>query len=293
MLTHEQLTGKQKEAYEAQIKHAKKIFPVGVHDISNEDYHGSAGISRSGICQFKKTPHHYWYYYLNENKEASEESYSMFLGTALHVYLTETNCFWDRYVIKPEINKQSKAGKEESEKWESEHRHLIKLTNNDWDKIRYMTDSVIKNEDAYSLIVDALYEKSLYWIDEKTGLLCKARPDVWYPDLIVDIKTTGSGAKKDFENSIHKYGYYIQAGMILDSLKYAALEEHQNYAFVIVENKEPYASGVYQLHEGDIYSGREDYKTALLGIAECYETNKWPQYKQTTVSRPRWATIDY
>jgi hypothetical protein len=44
MLTPEQLTGKQKEAYEAQIKHAKKIFPVGVHDISNEDYHSSAGI---------------------------------------------------------------------------------------------------------------------------------------------------------------------------------------------------------------------------------------------------------
>jgi hypothetical protein len=49
MLTLEQLTGKQKEAYEAQIKHAKKIFPVGVHDISNEDYHSSAGISKKRI----------------------------------------------------------------------------------------------------------------------------------------------------------------------------------------------------------------------------------------------------
>lgn len=68
MLTPEQLTGKQKQAYEAQIKHAKKVFPVGMHDISNEDYHSSAGISKSGIALLKDETFYYWGTYLNPKK---------------------------------------------------------------------------------------------------------------------------------------------------------------------------------------------------------------------------------
>jgi hypothetical protein len=44
-------------------------FEDGVYDIQNDLYHGSYGLSRSALCEFKKSPWHYWHKYLSASNE--------------------------------------------------------------------------------------------------------------------------------------------------------------------------------------------------------------------------------
>lgn len=271
--------------FEPQLKYSGKVYQPGVYDISNEEYHASAGISRSAIREFIISPLHYWDKYINPNKPVFKTSKSFEIGTAVHAYLIERERFDASYIAMPKFSgKGMKARKEE---FIEQNKDKIIIPQKDFDIVMAVVESVENHLTAKRLISDAIYEKSIYWIDEDTGLLCKARPDIWHSTFIADLKTTDCARANKFQYSLSDYDYHIQAAMILDAVKAVALEEHMNYFFIAAETKRPYPTASYPLNQVSIYQGQNEYKSALHGLKECFTKNEWPGYEDQEIGLPR------
>ena len=276
------------EIFEPQLQFGSKVYQPGVYDISNEEYHASAGISRSAISEFLKSPLHYWDRYINPNKPAFKASKSFEVGSAAHVYLLENEKFHATYSVVPKFSgKGMKAAKEE---FLAQNQGKEFISQKNFDDVMGVVKSIEGHLTALEFITGAIYEQSIYWVDEDTGLLCKARPDIWHGNMIVDLKTTECAKASKFQYSISEYDYHIQAAMILEAIKVAALEEHLNYVFVVAETKRPYPAVSYPLNQQSIFQGRDEYKNTLHKMKECFEKfgkDKWPGYEDQEIGLPR------
>lgn len=268
-----------------------KLEPGNYYDISIEDYHGGPGISRSRLTEFQKSPFHYWYKCNNpdtrEPVEIIRKINALEFGNALHTFVLEPLTFKDRYTVLPKVNRATKDGK--TKYAEALELGLPIICEQAFDEIFKMAKSIEANADARGLIADAFYEKSLYWTDPDTELLCKARPDIWHDNMIVDLKTTVSASYRDFQRSVYGYGYHIQAGMIREAVKHVVKTEIKNFLFVAIEKEPPYAVAVYQLDELAVNLGATQYQDILKGIRRCEDENNWPSYKSALITVPTWA----
>ena len=226
----------------------------GIYNITNEEYHTSPGISRSGINKLVESPFHYWNAYLNPDRPPKKIEKDMRIGEIVH-----------KLMIEPDKLDESAEKKDELE--------LAKA----------MANSAKNNKEIMDLIEGGQFEKSFYWIDEDTGILCKSRPDIFHSSVILDIKTTKSAAPKKFRWSIDDYGYHIQAAMALDATKALTGVEHDNFFFIVIEKKWPYASVPYPLDPSKIEQGRQIYKEKLHLLKQCLEKNEWPSYPATYI----------
>lgn len=263
-------------------------------DLSNESYHSSQGISRSGVMKFKTSPVHYWHEYLSGLKASNDSTPSMIFGTALHELILEPNKFNEKYLIVEKVDRRTKEGKEYWLNVECKIKieNRIALDSETYRELCCIKDSILSHPQAKELIEDAVYESSIFWSDPETQVLCKARPDIMHGHMIVDIKTTEDAHPDSFRYSIRKYGYHVQAAMLLDGMNQAKeksidsdiKESCNSFIIIAVEKKPPYAVAVYVLDEAAIEAGRQIYKSALVDYKKCLEKNHWPSYQTQIIS---------
>jgi exodeoxyribonuclease VIII len=267
----------------------------GIYDLTIEQYHNGPGISRSGIEAFKKSPLHYWHEYLNPDKEPEDKpeiitkQNALEFGNALHSYILEPQEFDKRYMVFEKGDGRTKEGKAANELAKSLQNGRQLLCTKAFKQILDMERSLNNHPTAKNLISGGVYEKSLFWIDSDTGILCKARPDIWLSNMIGDLKTTRSAAYKDFQRDIYGYGYHIQAGMISEALWALQGVNMMNFIYVPLEKEAPYASAVYKLDENAVNKGREEFKKILFEIKECMLSDTWPSYSDATIDLPAYA----
>ncbi len=270
----------------------------GVYDISIEEYHAGEGFSRSKLIHFSKSPLHFWHEAYSQNKEARKEAdvikkaNPLEFGNALHTYVLEQDTFFSRYIALPKINRVTKAGKAAYEDLlcRAEGKQII--CEDALKEIEAMAQSIELHQEAKALISDAVYEKSLFWTDPDTGILCKVRPDIWHNNFICDLKTTASGAFRDFQKSVFSYSYHVQAGMIQEALKHVLGVQMENFIFVAIEKEAPYAVAVYRLDPLAVSLGVTRFKNILQGIKTCQDSNNWPSYPTEWIRVPNWAMTD-
>jgi hypothetical protein len=254
----------------------------GIYDITNEEYHASEGISNSGIRLFKRSPLHFWDCYLNLEKPVYKQTAEQIFGSAVHTFLLEPQLFNKQYVVAPVIeNKQRNPGKKEWEEFKKNNQDRNILLPEDMKVIEAIALAVEKHPIARNIIKSGDIEKSFYWIDEETGLLCKSRPDILGQVYIGDLKTTVSAAERAFMHSIYKYGYHRQAAMALDAVYYTTGNKIDSFINIPVEKERPYAVATYLLDEMAIEQGRLEYRETLKKMKECFETNHWPGYGES------------
>jgi hypothetical protein len=263
-------------------------YDTGIHDIDIKDYHDSEGISRSGIMLFKKSPLHYWNRYYNPKREEDTGTPAMNIGTAFHTLILEPNEFDYRYYVEEKIDRRTLIGKERAEQLAIENRGKSMLSQTHYDTIRRMYDSFMSHDIAKEFLNKAQMEKSIYWKDVGTNILCKARPDIWHTNMICDIKTTQDASINAFQRSMAAYGYHIQAAMIQDGIHHVQHHRITDYIFIAIETVEPYAVGIYILDKDSIERGMMEYKQILLDYKEYIEKDiqVWPGYKPSTISLP-------
>jgi len=267
----------------------------GVYNISIEDYHAGEGFSRSKLIHFNKSPLHFYHEaYGNAKKQKLvdivKKANPLEFGNALHTYVLERDSFFDRYIPMIKVNRTTTAGKEAYKAFLDKADGKQIICEDALMELQAMGESIESHVEAKALISDAEYEKSLFWTDPDTGILCKVRPDIWHNNFICDLKTTASGSFRDFQKSVYTYSYHIQAGMIQEALKHVLGVEMDNFIFVAVEKEAPYAVAVYRLDPLAVGLGVTKFKNILLGIKECQETNNWPSYPSEWIGVPTWAT---
>lgn len=261
----------------------------GIYDLDINEYHASEGISRSGISLLKKTPRHYYNGYLNPNRPAKEPSKSLKVGDLVHSLLLEPEHFKDRYVISKPFDKRTKVGKEQYQAFIAENEGKIIVTEDNYLLASNICDALSADETVKLATKSGCIEKSIYWQDKDTGVLCKARPDIWFERVIWDLKTTTDADYYPFQKSTKKYNYYIQAAMCLDAAASTGLEYHSNFVFIAVETEWPYYVAIYPLDDKSIEQGRYEYKKQLEVFAECKAKNNWPSYGIRDMSLPGYA----
>lgn len=263
------------ELYQPQLKFGGNIFEPGEYNIENEVYHASAGISRSGISELKKSPLHYWHAYISPNRIRKESTKEMIFGEAVHTLIMEPDLFDQRFAVSQKFDGRTNAGKAAKYEFELANQGKKILNEEDYLKLKAIEKEVKAHPLIPKLLEKAKIEYSLFWIDSETELLCKARPDIWTPKYLVDIKTTADSTYQSFAWSVRDYNYHIQAAMQIDAIYELTGALMHNFIFVAIQTTAPYKPYLYNLGDLEIEHGRKEYKKLLRILRACFDTNKW------------------
>ena len=261
--------------------------------MDNTDYHAHPAISKSHLDQVARSPLHYWARYLDPNRVIPEPTPAMAIGSAVHTHVLELDQWDARYVSAPDgIDRRTKAGKAEWEAFTTAATGRTVLPKADADLVMRMAHSVFSHPAAAMLLaLPGKAETTHMWTDESTGLQCKCRPD-WLTDdgrLLVDLKTT-EDAGRGFAKSIAQWRYHVQAAWYLDGVEQSTGTRPEQFLFVCVEKKAPYAVAVYAADAEMIAAGAQTAARDLDVLATCKAANAWPGYSDQIepISLPAW-----
>jgi hypothetical protein len=262
--------------------------------MNNTDYHAHAAISKSHLDQVAKSPLHYWARYLDPNRVVPEPTPAMAIGSAVHTHVLELDQWDARYVSAPDgIDRRTKAGKAEWEAFTTAATGRTVLPKADADLVMRMAHSVFTHPAAAMLLaLPGKAETTHMWTDAATGLQCKCRPD-WLTDdgrLLVDLKTTEDASARGFAKSIAQWRYHVQASWYLDGIEQATGARPEQFLFLCVEKKAPYAVAVYAADAEMIAAGAQTAARDLDVLATCKAAGAWPGYSDQIepISLPPW-----
>lgn len=191
--------------------------------------------------------------------------------------------------------------------WLANNGHRQVLTQEQWDQLHRMRDAVMAHPAAAALLTGApgVAERSVYWTDPTTGLLCRCRPDFWREDgIVVDVKTTEDASAESFARSIANWRYHVQHPYYLDGINLMRdqarrqdIKPAKAFVFLAVEKSARVVDGValgvavYVLDAQSVELGRIEYRRDLDAISECTRTGSWPGYgdKIQSLTLPQWT----
>ncbi len=213
------------------------------------------------------------------------------LGDATHVAVLQPDLFPARYVVAPDMDRRTKAGKAAWAEFEAENPLAEILKADEYQQCLRMRDAVWSNPTAKALL-EGNAEISAVWNDPTTGIRCKGRFDDHSKAFgaIVDLKTTKDASRTAFTKAIYNFGYYIQAAMYLIGAKALDLDADL-FAIIAVEKEPPYCVAVYQIEDEALKAGRDELKPLIERYAECQASGLWPGYDEEPVeiSLPPWS----
>ena len=262
-------------------------------DVSNEDYHKSAGISSSGLGAILECPKNYWYKYLSGQYEAPNNK-NFAMGTAVHTLALEPETFGERFLITKVPDKRTKS-------YEAAIIEISKLANgrelispDDYQTAINMA-SALSSHQFFKKIGKGCIEHSLAWIDEESGALLRSRPDFYNDNFIVDVKTSRDVSPAEFARSMFKYGYHRQAAMACDGLTKLSGREYSNVILFVVSKEPPHLIKCYLIGSESLEIGRAQYKEGAWVYQECLAHNHWPGYPEIVedLEIPKWAISEF
>ena len=268
----------------------KRKFEDGVHDIDNAEYHSSAGISRSVLMEFRRSPYHYQHKYLVDSSH-SMPTPAMIMGNLVHTMVLEPHKFDSEFVMRPEMDRRTNAGKQAFNAFTMTLAGRQSVTYEQVAEADAIQKAVMAQPMCEALLMDCKIEQSIYFTHDATGLQAKSRPDAWNGSLVIDLKTSADASYRSFQNSAFKYGYFIQAGLANAALRSIGIAM-EKFVFIVVEKDKPHAVGLYVLDEEAIAYGENQFDELMKGLAICMERNKWPSYELTTLSVPSYAKFE-
>lgn len=160
-------------------------------------------------------------------------------------------------------------------------------------------------------------EQSLFWVDQASGVWCRARLD-WLPNytvlppqdgrtrqdfnrlIIPDYKTCRSADPDALSRDIYNFGYHQQAAWYLDAVKAtcpagAHPDFQPAFIFVCQEKTPPYLVTVAEVDQLALRVGQELNRQAIDLYAECVASGNWPGYSDDVelIGLPAWVERRY
>jgi exodeoxyribonuclease VIII len=262
--------------------------------MDNAAYHAHSAVSKSHLDLVAKSPLHYWARYIDSNRVPQEPTAAMAIGSAVHTHVLELDQWDAQYVVAPAgIDRRTKVGKAEWDVFQTAIGTRTVISREDADLVMRIGRSVLSHPAAaYLLGLPGKAETTHMWVDEATGLQCKCRPD-WLLDdgsMIVDLKTTEDASPKEFQRSIAKWRYHVQASWYLEGLQYATGKRPEQFVFIAVEKKPPFVCAVYVADAQMIEIGREAARRDLDKLNVCKAADYWPGYSDgiEQINLPPW-----
>ncbi|ELQ5844052.1 PD-(D/E)XK nuclease-like domain-containing protein [Salmonella enterica] len=276
---------------EQQSRVPDDIQPGIYFDIPNEAYHTGPGVSKSQLDDIAVCPA--FYQWRKSAPVDTEKTKALDMGTALHCRLLEPDEFKKRFIIAPEFNRRTTAGKEEEKAFleSCENSGKTVMTSEEGRKLELMYGSVMAHPGCRALLeAEGKTESSIYWTDTETGELCRIRPDKFLTNspLILDVKKVADMSR--FARHVEEFRYHVQAAMYCEGWK-AYSGETPRFAFLAVS--ESIDCGKYPVHLYILEDEHHDigyslFRRDLNTYHKCKSSNKWG-WGFEIIERPYWA----
>lgn len=259
-------------------------------------YHYGPGVSNSGLKAINRSPSHFYSQYIAG--DTPEPTDAMKFGSFAHLAVLK----WDQFIkqyrsnadVPCEQGTRTKAWREAADAFCNEHK--VSLIKEDWfDKIVEMAAKVHNHPTAQQLLSGGLSEQSLYWVDQRSKVLCKAKADYIKSGqgLIIDYKTTQDARPSEFERSCWNFRYDQQAAHYIRAAANVTgtPSDAWQFVFIVQEKEPPYEIGIYVADRGMVDKGEEIIDASLEMYATCVQNNKWPGYSTQPhhITLPSWA----
>lgn len=273
-----------------------------------EEYHKrEIGVISAGVLKRlnEKTPAHYraWVDSRDENDTPAKV-----FGRAYHDRVLLPELFFSRYVGEPasaparptEAMRNAKNPNASSiervefwNRWDAENDGKIVLSSGDFALIDAMHSALMRDPDIADIISDdGDSEVTLRWVDEESGLSCKARADRWNRRRrrMADLKTTEDAGEIAFGRSVVNYGYDITHAHYSEGAR-ACGEPIEKYVIIAQEKTFPFLAALYELDAQAEARGYEIRGRGMATMAECLASNTWPGYPRgiQPLALPGWA----
>lgn len=244
------------------------IYP----DLSNEKYHSSDGISKTGLCKLDRAPRVYRDFLDNPNKKKATKSLQT--GSIFHIVME--GAFEEACRVSPEVgDKRSKEWKD----FVKAHPGKICVTPDEAQQVFGMRKAMYEYGPARELLgKPGRFEVSYCWIDRETGRLCKCRPDWISADqkTIVDFKTARDATETNFARAAGNMHYHVSVAMTIDGVHRVTGILPERYIFLAIEPASPYLTAAYEASADDLALGREFVRRNLTLLKSCEESGLWP-----------------
>jgi hypothetical protein len=264
-----------------------------VRDMPAEEYHAVPAMSSSALKALAKSPFHYWAEYRAPNRPARKTTDGMKAGTLCHTAVLEPATLAARYAVKPEgMDGRTKEGKA----WAAEHADRIVISSEQHTTATAQRDAVLAVPELASLLQTGYAESSVFWIDDETGVFCKARPDWVHPlpdgrVILLDLKSTVDPAPQAFGRTVFTFGYHRQEAHYSRGFTAATGLEVAAFVFGAVSAEYPFVAVPYMLDDESRLMGYADRHRLMATYAECDRSGMWPAFGSGVqlVSLPAWA----
>lgn len=248
------------------------MTPRGPCSITRAEYDAIDAVRWSVLKEMRKSPLHYRYRELHE----PEVTPAMLLGQGAHTAILEPLQLLSDYVLWENGDRRGNAWKE----FEATHTAAGKtiLKRNEFELCVAMQQAVRAHAEAAKYLVRGRAEQAIVWIDEETGLVCRARLD-WLCDVpglevLVDVKSTQSVEGPIFGATAARLGHYAQVAMYLRGLR--ALGHLTQAKIIAVEQRPPHDVAVFDVGGDELAAGDEEVGDLLRKVKECRERGEWP-----------------
>ena len=260
-----------------------KGLPVGIHTISEKEYHADPcsepSLSNSvAKIIIQRSPYHAWLAHpkLNPNYQPTNKK-EFDIGRAAHSLLLEGK----EKIAELEFDTfKTKVAKEA--RYEAYANGLTPLLSKDLYTTRQMVEVAKKFIDSHKLLKEIFAnskpEQTLIWTE--SNVLCRARLDILANDYkhVVDYKTTTNAKPATWSRGhIIAQGYDMQAAHYRSGI-YRLTGVLPEFIFLVQENKPPYGCSVVGLENSMELVGENKIMRALKIWRECLQSGKWDSY---------------
>lgn len=248
--------------------------------MTNDEYHASAGYSKSHLDKIADCPRDYWHHYLNPDRGPEEQSPDLILGSAIHSAVLEPDLFKSQFLVLPDLDLRTKKGREERDLFVANNPGAAIITVEQRETALAVRDAVHTHPVASRLLRRGAAEQSWFAVDPETGEQIKCRTD-WFDDgagLIVDLKSTKDASPDGFGKSAANLRYHLQPPWYQDVFEAEFGAAPPWWVFLAVEKVPPYKIGIYYPTPEDIQLGRQMARRDFMRIIDCKRTGQWPDY---------------
>lgn len=277
------------------------ITEPGIYEMTNEVYHSHRyALSSSGARKLLAPSCPAIFRYEQDHPQPVKKvwdignaAHKLVLGEGPTLRLIEHE-MWTTKAAKADVAEAREAGE-------------IPLKPADYQQVHDMADALRRHPVA-SLLFDPEHgtpERSLFWRDEKTSVMRRARLD-WLPNprsgrlIIPDYKTCRSANPDALSKAIDEYGYHQQDDTYRSACHALGIaDETAAFVFVCQEKTAPYVITVIEVNATSRRIGAARNRRALETFAHCTATGYWPGYSDDVVpvALPGWAetrdTLEY
>lgn len=250
-------------------------------DMPEEEYYSdSTLLTNSALKVFRKSPIEYRRRFIDGHRKTSDKSPALVFGSAVHA-LVEGNR--DAVAVLPEVDRRTKAGKQEELDFQEQNSGKLLLTKSDF----YLAKDLAEMSRYYLQqcgIQPTHYEGTVTFSWD--GVECKSRLDIIEirdgSCMIADVKTCDN--LHDFERRFFEFGYARQAAYYLEAVSH--LCDFSEFRFVVVSKKERMVCG-YTVDPKDISHARREIEGDLERFRFCRDSNLWGEPKVLASRRYR------